>query len=108
MSVGSVSNAGKGNMDMQEQRFESTTVVPDTKPIPSEKLTIDKIQGRSGSLKQMKSPSTAASYTVGYLQASTNSFSQDNIIGEGSLGRVYKAEFSNGKVILRHPRKNDN
>ena len=28
----------------------------------------------------------------------TNSFSQENIIGEGALGRVYKAEFPNGKV----------
>lgn len=100
MSVGSVPNGGvKVNMDMQEQRVTSTAAVPDIKPIPSEKLTIDKIQGRSGSLKQMKSPITAASYTVGYLQTVTNSFSQDNIIGEGSLGRVYKAEFSNGKVM---------
>ncbi|KAJ8442341.1 hypothetical protein Cgig2_011264 [Carnegiea gigantea] len=100
MSVGSVSNGGgKVNMDMQELRVTSTAAVPDVKPIPSEKLTIDKIQGRSGSLKQMKSPITAASYTVGYLQTATNSFSQDNIIGEGSLGRVYKAEFSNGKVM---------
>jgi len=86
------------NMDMQEQRVTSTAAVTDLKPIPSEKLTIDKMHVRSGSLKQMKSPITAASYPVASLQTATNSFSQDNIIGEGSLGRVYRAEFSNGKV----------
>jgi hypothetical protein len=41
---------------------------------------------------------TATSYTVAALQVATNSFSQDSLLGEGSLGRVYKAEFSNGKV----------
>jgi hypothetical protein len=43
-------------------------------------------------------PMTATSYTVAALQVATNSFSQDSLLGEGSLGRVYKAEFPNGKV----------
>ncbi|KAH0854626.1 hypothetical protein HID58_057826 [Brassica napus] len=47
----------------------------------------------------MRSPITASPYTVSSLQVATNSFSQENIIGEGSLGRVYRAEFPNGKVM---------
>lgn len=39
-------------------------------------------------------------YSVADLQVATNSFNADeNLIGEGSLGRVYRAEFSNGKVF---------
>ena len=33
------------------------------------------------------------------LQAATDSFSQGNLIGEGSMGRVYRAEFANGQVL---------
>lgn len=74
--------------------------VIDLKPPPAEKLMVERVQGKNGSVKRIKSPITATSYTVASLQAATNSFSQEFLIGEGSLGRVYKAEFSNGKVIL--------
>lgn len=37
-------------------------------------------------------------YTVAELQLATNFFSEHNLLGEGSLGSVYKAEFPNGKV----------
>ena len=74
--------------------------VTDLKPPPAEKLMVERVQGKNGSVKRIKSPITATSYTVASLQTATNSFSQEFLIGEGSLGRVYKAEFSNGKVIL--------
>lgn len=41
-------------------------------------------------------------YSVADLQVATNSFSAENLIGEGSLGRVYRAEFNNGKVFYDH------
>ncbi|KAE8728693.1 Protein STRUBBELIG-RECEPTOR FAMILY 8 [Hibiscus syriacus] len=65
-------------------------------------LSVGSNEGRiskSGSINRMKFPITAASYTVAALQTATNSFSQEYIIGEGSLGRVYKAEFPNGKTM---------
>lgn len=37
-------------------------------------------------------------YTVAEIQLVTNSFSEDNLLGEGSLGPVYRAEFSDNKV----------
>lgn len=40
----------------------------------------------------------AISYSVADLQAATNSFAQENLIGEGSLGRVYRGEFTDGQV----------
>jgi hypothetical protein len=86
--------------EMQEQRSKSTGAVADLKPPPAEKLTVERIQGKNGSVKRIKSPITATSYTVASLQTATNSFSQEFLVGEGSLGRVYKADFPNGKVIL--------
>ncbi|KAL3820751.1 hypothetical protein ACJIZ3_006656 [Penstemon smallii] len=78
---------------------KSAATVSDLKPPPAENVTVERLQGKNGSLKRVKSPITASSYTVATLQTATNSFSQENIIGEGSLGRVYRAEFSNGKVM---------
>lgn len=83
---------------MHEQRVKSVAAVTDLTPPPAEKLVIERV-AKSGSLKKIKSPITATSYTVASLQTATNSFSQEFLIGEGSLGRVYRAEFANGKVI---------
>ncbi|KAK6265020.1 hypothetical protein SCA6_020454 [Theobroma cacao] len=94
LSVGS----NDGHTEMQEQRVKNVAAVIDLKPPPAEKLTADKMS-KNGSLKRMKSPITATSYTVASLQTATNSFSQEYLIGEGSLGRVYRAEFPNGKTM---------
>ena len=83
---------------MQEQRVKSAAVITDLKPPPAENVVGERVPVKSGSSKQMKSPITSTAYTVASLQSATNSFSQEFIIGEGSLGRVYKAEFPNGKV----------
>ena len=37
-------------------------------------------------------------YSVAEIQLVTNSFSEDNLLGEGSLGPVYRAEFPDSKV----------
>lgn len=82
---------------MPEQRIKNAAAVTDLTPPPAEKLVIERVP-TSGSVKRMMSPITATSYTVASLQTATNSFNQEFIIGEGSLGRVYRAEFPNGKV----------
>ncbi|KAG8063121.1 hypothetical protein GUJ93_ZPchr0003g17320 [Zizania palustris] len=41
----------------------------------------------------------ATAYTVADLQTATDSFSADNLIGEGSFGRVYSANMSDNKVL---------
>ncbi|KAL1320306.1 hypothetical protein HN51_065023 [Arachis hypogaea] len=87
------------NPQMQEQRVKSAALITDLKPPPVENVVVERAPVKSGSIKQMKSPITSTSYTVASLQSATNSFSQENIIGEGSLGRVYRAEFPNGKIM---------
>jgi len=64
-----------------------------------QKMTPERVYGGNGSTaKKAKVSVTATSYTVAALQVATNSFCQDSLLGEGSLGRVYKADFPNGKV----------
>lgn len=38
-------------------------------------------------------------FSVADLQSATHSFSPEALVGEGSLGRVYRAEFANGQVL---------
>lgn len=83
--------------EMEEQRVKSVASVADLKSSPAAKVTVDRVM-KNGSVSRIRSPITASQYTVSSLQVATNSFSQENIIGEGSLGRVYRAEFPNGKV----------
>lgn len=97
-STGSLS-VSTANKEVQEPRAQTTATVIDLKPPPAEKVIVEKLQGRNGSMKRTKSPITATSYTVAALQTATNSFTQENLIGEGSLGRVYRAEFQNGKIM---------
>ena len=40
----------------------------------------------------------ATVYSVADLQMATDSFSFDNLVGEGTFGRVYRAQFNGGKV----------
>lgn len=44
-------------------------------------------------------PINVKSYSIADLQIATGSFSVENLLGEGSFGRVYRAEFDDGKVL---------
>lgn len=55
---------------------------------------------RSHPLKSLSSQISVSYFSVGLLQQYTNSFSQGNLIGEGTLGSVYRAELPDGKVNI--------
>ena len=48
--------------------------------------------------KSNAAPVKATVYSVADLQMATDSFNMDNLIGEGTFGRVYRAQFNDGKV----------
>lgn len=48
--------------------------------------------------KPNSAPINAIAYSIADLQMATGSFSIENLIGEGSFGRVYQAQFDDGKV----------
>ncbi|KAF5183340.1 Kinase, partial [Thalictrum thalictroides] len=101
----SVGNSSMGtdkvsiNTEVREQRIRNVATIADMKPLPAETLVGEREHGTNGSAQKVKSPITATSYTVASLQTATNSFSQECLVGEGSLGRVYRAEFSTGKIL---------
>lgn len=45
-------------------------------------------------------PINVKSFSIADLQMATESFSVENLLGEGSFGRVYRAQFDDGKVIF--------
>ncbi|XVF25309.1 hypothetical protein REPUB_Repub13aG0202300 [Reevesia pubescens] len=49
--------------------------------------------------KAVPAPTNVTSYSVADLQIATGSFSVENLLGEGSFGRVYRAQFDDGKVL---------
>ncbi|GMY34910.1 protein STRUBBELIG-RECEPTOR FAMILY 7 isoform X1 [Fagus crenata] len=49
--------------------------------------------------KAYAAPINVTSYSVADLQMATGSFSVENLLGEGSFGRVYRAQFDDGKVL---------
>ncbi|XAR49819.1 Non-specific protein-tyrosine kinase [Bertholletia excelsa] len=49
--------------------------------------------------KAYTTPINAISYSIADLQMATDSFSVENLVGEGSIGRVYRAQFDDGKVV---------
>ena len=48
--------------------------------------------------KTVTVPANVTAFTVADLQMATGSFSVDNRLGEGSFGRIYRAQFDDGKV----------
>lgn len=60
----------------------------------------DDLSDKPVAKKVNSTPIKAAVYSVADLQIATDSFNIYNLIGEGSFGRVYKAQFSDGKVSL--------
>lgn len=62
-------------------------------PIRSKMMKVPKRKGFS------KDKMSAKVYSLSELQSATNSFSEGNLLGEGSLGCVHRAEFPDGMVL---------
>lgn len=83
---------------------------PPPPPPPPPSLPVDKVIVKpivpaepstvKPSTKTQKLLTSARSFTIASLQQYTNSFSQENLIGSGMLGSVYRAQLPNGKVCL--------
>ena len=72
------------------QLFEKDTVNP---VVTGKKILRDPAE--------ILNPSTSATpFSVASLQQHTNSFSEENLIQDGTLGPVYLAEFPQGKVYF--------
>lgn len=79
-----------------------TTASINIKPPPIERhksFDENEISKKPVTVKKTAEPPThVKSYSVADLQVATGSFSMDNLLGEGSFGRVYRAYSDDGKV----------
>ncbi|KAK3023430.1 hypothetical protein RJ639_042674 [Escallonia herrerae] len=67
--------------------------------LPPLRTKIVRVSRRRSFSRKCRIPIGAKLYTVAELQLATNYFSKENLLGEGSLGSVYKAEFPDGQVF---------
>ncbi|KAK0579465.1 hypothetical protein LWI29_026710 [Acer saccharum] len=90
-----------------------TTPVPQDEQLPPPPLPFPQVEKRvkvkplavpaevatkSHTSKNLNSSSVSV-FTIASLQQYTNSFSEDNFIGQGMLGSVYRAELPDGKLL---------
>ncbi|KAL6537633.1 hypothetical protein OROMI_026167 [Orobanche minor] len=76
--------------------FSSSPMITPSRLPPVRTKTL-KVSRRK-SFSKSKTIISAKAYTVAKLQIATNNFSEKNLISEGSLGSVYRAEFPDGTV----------
>ncbi|KAJ0987453.1 hypothetical protein J5N97_005809 [Dioscorea zingiberensis] len=99
------SNEFKEMKSIQASSFINTNVVPPSAPISlkppprHQSFDEDDLSMKPVVKNANMAPIKATVYSVADLQIATDSFSIDNLIGEGSLGRVYRAQFDDGKVL---------
>lgn len=82
--------------------FETSTTI-NLKPPPIDRhksFDEDDFAKRAIVKKASAAPINVKSYSIADLQIATGSFNVENLLGEGSFGRVYRAEFDDGKVTL--------
>ncbi|KAL6656970.1 hypothetical protein ACP70R_004750 [Stipagrostis hirtigluma subsp. patula] len=94
-SIKIISTIGKEEL----QKTVSMSLKPPTKIDMHKSFDENDTTNKSITRKVSLSSITVPAYTVADLQVATGSFSPDSLIGEGSFGRVYKAKFSDQKVL---------
>ncbi|CAN8247931.1 unnamed protein product [Cochlearia groenlandica] len=92
----------------ESQDIDFSTLMPPPPPPPpppplAEKITVMPIKSPERPFKKISPktslPSTSVKhYSIASLQQYTESFSQENLLGSGMLGSVYKARLPNGKL----------
>uniref|UniRef100_A0A0E0ACT2 Protein kinase domain-containing protein n=1 Tax=Oryza glumipatula TaxID=40148 RepID=A0A0E0ACT2_9ORYZ len=71
-------------------------------PFPVEKVTVNPVvppEKRYISPPRINKPTSATSFSVASLQQYTSSFREENLIRKSRLGKVYLAEFPEGKFL---------
>ncbi|ESQ40611.1 hypothetical protein EUTSA_v10012782mg [Eutrema salsugineum] len=71
--------------------------VPQLRHIPPPPVRIDKTARRNSFSATCQYPAYAKLFSAAELQLATNNFSEENLLGEGPLGSVYRAKLPDGQ-----------
>ncbi|KAK3148186.1 hypothetical protein QOZ80_3BG0291810 [Eleusine coracana subsp. coracana] len=77
----------------------SVSLKPPSKIASHKSFDDDDFLNKPVAKKSNTIPIKATVYSVADLQMATDSFNFDNLVGEGTFGRVYRAQFNDGKVL---------
>ncbi|KAJ7558413.1 hypothetical protein O6H91_04G038100 [Diphasiastrum complanatum] len=89
----------------QEEKVQnsaaSSSLCPSPSPSPLRQFEkfLENFPGSPSNSKSNKHLPAAAAFAFNELLIATNNFSQENLVGEGMLGCVYKAELANGQAL---------
>nr|XP_009385297.1 PREDICTED: protein STRUBBELIG-RECEPTOR FAMILY 3-like [Musa acuminata subsp. malaccensis] len=87
----------------QEYNFNIQRTTAHPMPLLIEKDTVNPVVTGKKILRDpaeiLNPPTSATPFSVASLQLHTNSFSEENLIQDGTLGPVYLAEFPQGKLL---------
>ncbi|CAH9117869.1 unnamed protein product [Cuscuta europaea] len=87
----------------QEESHQSSRMISLPEPLglpPAAPTTAVNVSTRRSFAKKFKIPMCVKHYTMAEIESATNSFSQENLIGDGSFGSIYRAEFPNGQLSI--------
>lgn len=74
--------------------------VPQLRHIPPPPVRIDKTARRNSFSATCQYPAYAKLFSAAELQLATDNFTEENLLGEGPLGSVYRAKLPDGQVYL--------
>ncbi|KAM0933709.1 putative protein kinase RLK-Pelle-LRR-V family [Dioscorea sansibarensis] len=99
-----VSHDLKGEPNVMESASIDVKSLPSSiglKPLPPDSIkTFNENELANGiNDKQSMEPLLVRNYSFSDLQAATGSFNSNRLLGEGSIGRVYKAKYADGKIL---------
>ncbi|KAL9278673.1 putative protein STRUBBELIG-RECEPTOR FAMILY 2, protein kinase RLK-Pelle-LRR-V family [Arabidopsis thaliana] len=83
----------------QIKRFQPPPA-PQLRHLPSPPVRIDKSARRKSFSATCQYPSFAKLFSAAELQLATNCFSEENLLGEGPLGSVYRAKLPDGQFAV--------
>ncbi|KAG8095163.1 hypothetical protein GUJ93_ZPchr0012g19441 [Zizania palustris] len=98
-SVQPRNNARRDEKPPENQREHTINLVP---PFPVEKAIVNPViplEKRDSSSPMTSNPTSATPFSVASLQQYTSSFREENFIRVSRLGKVYLAEFPEGKLL---------
>ncbi|KAL2923815.1 Protein STRUBBELIG-RECEPTOR FAMILY 2 [Bienertia sinuspersici] len=94
-SICSFPVSSNGEDQSPERYIEAPQVLPVTPPVALPRISTSFPVSTKG-----KVPPNAKHYRVSEILSATNNFSEENFLGEGSLGSVYKAKFADGQARI--------
>ncbi|XP_010423291.1 PREDICTED: protein STRUBBELIG-RECEPTOR FAMILY 2 [Camelina sativa] len=86
--------------DNPQMRRVQPPTIPQLRHLPSPPVRIDKAVRRKSFSATCQYPSFAKLFSAAELQLATNSFSEENLLGEGPLGSVYRAILPDGQFAV--------